>query len=144
MEMDNLSVQSTAKKKDKTVEQQHTIRFALELKESNDKYFPEFSFKELLRSASVSIHYFVGFLCLHYTTFSFHRIICKAALTLLSGRGFTDEVKICVELTVYVLKVGEEKEKDLPVDDDGDHEKLQALAKKFEEKYVSSTRFLRF
>lgn len=37
------------------MDKEHTIRFALELKESNDRYFPEFSFRELLRSAVVSI-----------------------------------------------------------------------------------------
>ncbi|XP_032242142.2 ubinuclein-1 isoform X2 [Nematostella vectensis] len=32
---------------------QSTMRFTLELKESSDKYFPEFSYRELLRSTSV-------------------------------------------------------------------------------------------
>jgi len=56
METDNVSAHSSAKKKENSEDQQQrSIRFKLELKESNDKYFPEFSFKELLRTALVSI-----------------------------------------------------------------------------------------
>lgn len=35
------------------------------------------------------------------------------------------------------IQVGGDKEKDVPIEDDEENEKLQALAKKFEEKYVS-------
>jgi hypothetical protein len=55
METEKLSDHPTPKGIHKCVDKQHTIRFALELRESNDKYFPEFSFRELLRSAVVSV-----------------------------------------------------------------------------------------